>query len=83
VLCSIGSNLEWDVATAAMMHLIVSTPNMAVERFPGDVLGPDYHEFSIARRPIAIDGPLTTITDRPGLGVDVDWDLVRKNLLKP
>jgi L-alanine-DL-glutamate epimerase-like enolase superfamily enzyme len=62
-----------------MMHLIVSTENVQVEKFPGDVLGPDYHEFSIAREPIAIAGPLTTITDRPGLGVDVDWDLVRKH----
>ena len=79
VVCSIGSNLEWDVATAAMMHLIVSTENVQMEKFPGDVLGPDYHEFSIAREPIAIAGPLTAVTDRPGLGVDVDWDLVRKH----
>jgi L-alanine-DL-glutamate epimerase-like enolase superfamily enzyme len=79
VACSIGSNLEWDLGTAAMMHLIVSSPNMRVEEIPGDVLGPDYHEFSIARDPIRIEGPLTTITDRPGLGVEVDWEVVRRN----
>jgi muconate cycloisomerase len=79
IACSIGSNLELDVATAAMGHLIVACQNMQVEKYPGDILGPDYHEFSIARQPIEIDGPLTTLTDRPGLGVEVDWDLVRKN----
>lgn len=79
VACSIGSNLEWDIATAAMMHLIVSTQNVQVEKYPGDVLGPDYHEFSIARDPIQIAGPLTTISNRPGLGVEVDWDVVKKH----
>lgn len=79
IACSIGSNLEWDLATAAMAHLIVATPNMAVEQYPGDVLGPDYHEISIARNPIDIRGPLTTLTSRPGLGVDVDLDVVERH----
>jgi muconate cycloisomerase len=80
IACSIGSNLEWDIATAAMGHLIVGCPNMQIERFPGDVLGPEYHEFSIAKNPLKIAGPVITLTDRPGLGVDVDWDIVQKNL---
>lgn len=77
--CTIGSNLEWDVATAAMAHLVVGCPNMQVERFPGDALGPIYHEFSIAKEPLTIAGPLVTTPAKPGLGVEVDWDLVRKN----
>lgn len=76
VACSIGSNLEYDIATAAMCHLIVATENMQIEKYPGDVLGPAYHETSIAKNPISIDGPITTITDAPGLGVDVDWEAV-------
>lgn len=79
VACSIGSNLELDVATAAMGHLIVAARNMQVERYPGDALGPAYHEFSIAKNPLSIDGPMVTINDRPGLGIDVDWDLVREH----
>ena len=79
VACSIGSNLEFDVGTAAMAHLIVATSNMQVETFPGDLLGPSYHEFSITNNPIEIDGPITTITDAPGLSVDVDWNVVRAN----
>jgi muconate cycloisomerase len=77
VACSIGSNLEWDIATAAMGHLVVGCANMQIEKFPGDMLGPEYHEFRIAKNPLEIRGPVVTITDRPGLGIDVDWDVVR------
>jgi L-Ala-D/L-Glu epimerase len=77
--CVIGSNLEWDVGTAAMLHFIVSTPNLKVEEYPGDCLGPFYHEFSIARNPLQIEGPCTTLTSGPGLGIDVDWDRVARH----
>lgn len=77
VACSIGSNLELDVATAAMCHTVIACPNMQVETYPGDILGPDYHEFSIAKDPVSIAGPVVTINDSPGLGIDVDWELVR------
>ncbi len=79
--CTIGSNLEWDVATAAMGHLIVATPNLRVEQYPGDIHGPAYYEFRIAQEPLSIAGPVTTITNRPGLGVEVDWPLVREQRL--
>jgi len=81
IACSIGSNLEWDVGTAAMAHFIVSTPNMQVELYPGDVLGPDYHEVSIARNPLRIAGPLTTLHAGPGLGIDVDREVVERHRL--
>jgi muconate cycloisomerase len=79
VACSIGSNLEWDIGTAAMAHLVVACPNMQVEEFPGDMLGPEYHEFSIAKNPLEIKGPVVTLSDRPGLGIDVDWNVVKEN----
>lgn len=81
VACSIGSNLEWDVGAAAMAHFVVATRNVQVEQYPGDLLGPDYHEFSISRNPLSIAGPLTTLPPLPGLGVDVDWDVVRAHRL--
>src|SRR5262249_44665245 len=34
VACSIGSNLEWDIGTAAMGHLVVGCRNMQVEKYP-------------------------------------------------
>jgi muconate cycloisomerase len=79
--CTIGSNLEWDVGAAAMMQFVVSTPNVKIESIPGDCLGPSYHEFSIVRDPVLIDGPFTTLSDQPGLGVDVDWNLVDQHRL--
>jgi L-alanine-DL-glutamate epimerase-like enolase superfamily enzyme len=74
VACTIGSNLEYDVATAAMAHLVVGCENMKVEDYPGDSLGPSYHERSIALNPVQIEWPFTTAPDQPGLGVQVDWD---------
>jgi len=76
VACSIGSNLEFDIASAAMCHLVVACTNMKVEKYPGDIMGPDYHAFSVVKEPLEIRGPVISITDRPGLGVDVDWKLV-------
>jgi len=78
VACSIGSNLELDIATAAMAHLVAASPNMQVEKYPGDMLGADYHEIRVAKNPVLIEGPITTITSAPGLGVDVDWQLVKE-----
>ncbi|MEX1232139.1 MAG: enolase C-terminal domain-like protein [Planctomycetaceae bacterium] len=80
IACSMGSNLEWDIATAAMCHLVVACKNLQIEKYPGDILGPAYHAFSIAKEPIVIDGPFVTVSDRPGLGVDVDWKTVEENL---
>lgn len=77
--CTIGSNLEWDLGTAAMAHLIVSTPNLQIEQIPGDLLGPDYHEVSIAKNPIPINGPFTTLIPGSGLGVDVDRDVIESH----
>ncbi len=74
VACTIGSNLEWDVATAAMGHLVIGLENMQVETYPGDILGPWYHHERVVRQPLAIEGASCTIPDRPGLGVEVDWE---------
>ena len=79
--CTIGSNLEWDIGAAAMLHFMIATPNMQVDRYPGDCLGPFYHEFSIVKNPLKIDGPWTTLNDGPGLGVELDEEIVRRHAL--
>jgi len=48
--CTIGSNLEREVATAAMAHVSVSTPNIVCERYPGDLIGPLYSRSPCRRR---------------------------------
>lgn len=79
--CTIGSNLEWDVGAAAMMQFIVASPNVQIEKIPGDCLGPSYHEFPIVTNPLVIEGPFTTLAEGPGLGVTVDWELAEANRL--
>ncbi|WP_425618737.1 mandelate racemase/muconate lactonizing enzyme family protein [Anatilimnocola sp. NA78] len=76
--CTIGSNLEWDIGAAAMLHFIVATPNMQVELYPGDCLGPFYHEASLAKNPLQIEGPFTTLHAGPGLGIELDYDQVQR-----
>ncbi len=83
VPCSVGSNLELDVATAAMAHLVVAHPNLQVEQYPGDVLGPEYHEFPVVENPVRIEGPSVTVPEGPGLGVQVDWARVQQAAIEP
>ena len=54
VPCTIGSNLEREVATAAMAHVTACTANLDCERFPGDLIGPLYYD-----RPLSLLFPLT------------------------
>jgi len=82
IACSIGSNLEWDIASAAMCHVVVGCQNMNIEKYPGDILGPSYHQIAVVKDPLVIEGPNITITDKPGLGVEVDWAVVEANVMK-
>src|SRR5262249_56216961 len=51
--CTIGSNLEREVATAAMAHVTVCTANLQCERFPGDLIRPIYYQHSLSREPLS------------------------------
>ena len=70
VACAIGSNLELDVATAAMCNLAVAAPNIAAERFPGDILGPLYYSEPVVREPIRYSGGTVHCPEGPGLGIE-------------
>ncbi len=69
--CTIGSNLEREVATAAMAHVTVCTANIQCERFPGDLIGPVYYEESLSREPLRYRADRLWVPDGPGLGVTV------------
>jgi muconate cycloisomerase len=69
--CTIGSNLEREVATAAMAHVTVATPNICCERFPGDLIGPVYFEKPLSNLPLRYDADRLHCPDGPGLGVVV------------
>jgi muconate cycloisomerase len=69
--CTIGSNLEREVATAAMAHVTVATANIQCERFPGDLIGPVYYETCLTREPLHFQADRLWVPEGPGLGVHV------------
>lgn len=71
VVCTIGSNLEREVATAAMAHLTVATPNIQCERFPGDLIGPLYFEKPLPAQPLRYQADRLFVPEANGLGVAI------------
>ncbi|MCI0456840.1 MAG: mandelate racemase/muconate lactonizing protein [Gemmataceae bacterium] len=69
--CTIGSNLEREVATAAMAHVTVCTGNIHCERFPGDLIGPVYYQQTLSREPLRYQADRLWVPEAPGLGVTV------------
>src|SRR5438132_6557838 len=66
LVCTIGSNLEREVATAAMAHVTVCTANIQCERFPGDLIGPVYFERALTREPLRYEADRLWVPDKPG-----------------
>ncbi|MCS6849541.1 MAG: mandelate racemase/muconate lactonizing protein [Gemmataceae bacterium] len=67
--CTIGSNLEREVATAAMAHVATATANIQCERFPGDLIGPLYYDQPLTREPLRYQVDRLEVPEAPGLGV--------------
>ncbi len=80
--CTVGSNLELGIGTAAMIHLALSTPGIAAEEYPCDIIGPLYYEDDILAEPLPITGGQARADERPGLGVDLDEKKVERYRVK-
>lgn len=74
VHCAIGSNLEWDIASAAMAHVTVALANIAVERYAADIIGPIFHTEHALVTPLNTAGWCITVPQGPGLGVKLDLE---------
>lgn len=72
VHCAIGSNLEWDIASAAMAHLAVALPNIAVEQYAADIIGPLFHIEHAIEAPLSVNAWQLSVPHGPGLGVMLD-----------
>jgi muconate cycloisomerase len=70
--CTIGSNLELGIGTAAMLQVAAAFPEIDCETFPADTIGPFYHETDLLRQPLDLGPPAARIPDGPGLGVELD-----------
>lgn len=78
VACTIGSNLEREVATAAMAHAAAAHPNVQCQRFPGDLIGPLYFTEPLSTSPLVYDKDRLAVPSGPGLGVDVELSTLRR-----
>lgn len=72
LVCTIGSNLEREVATAAMAHVTAATPNVQCERFPGDLIGPLYFEQPLTRQLLPYQTDRLLLPEGTGLGIVLD-----------
>ena len=76
--CTVGSNLELGVASAAMIHLAMATPGIGAEEFPCDILSPYFYEDTLLAEPLPITGGAARPFERPGLGVELDDEKVER-----
>lgn len=72
--CHIGSNLEWDLGTAAMCHLAAASANVRVSQFPVDILGPLYYTKKPRSNAIRFHGGRVSVPTGPGLGIELVED---------
>ncbi len=76
--CTIGSNLELGVGSAAMIHLALAHKAITAEVFPCDIIGPFFYEGEILETPLDLEGGRALPPEGPGLGVALDHAQVEK-----
>jgi muconate cycloisomerase len=70
--CTVGSNLELGIASAAMAHLALASPGIGAEEFPCDILGPLAYEHGLIAEPIEVRDGAVRPPEGPGLGIELD-----------
>jgi len=78
IACSMGSNLELGIGTAAMLHLGSAVAAIDSDSFPGDFIGPLYHQADMLVTPLALGPEVACVPDGPGLGVELDDEQLEK-----
>lgn len=76
--CTIGSNLEMGIGSAAMIHLGIACRGIHAETFACDIIGPMYYEDDLLTEPVPIAGGIARCIEKPGLGVELDDEKVEK-----
>lgn len=78
IKCTLGSNLELGVGSAAMTHLAIATAAISTEEFPCDIIGPFYYTDDVIRERLPISPGVARASTAPGLGVELDEAKVAK-----
>jgi L-alanine-DL-glutamate epimerase-like enolase superfamily enzyme len=71
--CTIGSNLEMGIGSAAMLHLAVAVPALA-SSVDHDIIGPLYYEHPFIEQAIEFADGCAVLPHGPGLGVVPRFD---------
>lgn len=70
--CTVGSNLELGVGSAAMIHLALAHHGIDPDAYPCDIIGPLFYEDDILKEPLPIKPGEARPHERPGLGIELD-----------
>ena len=73
--CMIGSMPEFGIGTAAQIHLGVAMTNLGPD---SDTCGVLYHAEDLLTRPLRIEGGYAYPPEGPGLGVELDPDVLER-----
>jgi muconate cycloisomerase len=61
-----------------MLHVGAAASSIASEQYPGDFIGPLYHEADMLKTPLALGPETARVPDGPGLGVELDEEQLEK-----
>ena len=78
IACHLGSNLEWDIGTAAMCHLAAACANVQAKNFPVDILGPLYYAVHPRSKSIRFENGCVFVPTDYGLGIEITLDEARE-----
>ena len=78
IKCTVGSNLELGVGSAAMVHLAIATRGITAEEFPCDIIGPFFYETDLLKERLSIAPGNARPNAKPGLGVELDDEQVAR-----
>ncbi|MEK3913446.1 mandelate racemase/muconate lactonizing enzyme family protein [Paenibacillus sp. FSL H7-0331] len=75
--CLMGTTQELSIGTAAMAHLGSSLINL---NYTSDPTGPELYIGDIVKNPVKYENGYLLVPGRdvPGLGMELDWDLIEK-----
>jgi muconate cycloisomerase len=76
--CTIGSNLEMGIGSAAMIHLGIATRGITAETYFCDIIGPLFYEDDVIAEPLPLKPGEARPSNKPGLGVQLDEDKLRR-----
>ncbi|MCC6511273.1 MAG: mandelate racemase/muconate lactonizing protein [Pirellulaceae bacterium] len=76
--CTIGSNLELGIGTAAMLHVAAAFPEIDTDSFPADTIGPFYHDHDLITQSLDLGPPYAQVPTGIGLGVQLDEEQLKQ-----